>query len=297
MDWEILDTLCISGGGVNGISYIGALNYLITNNYIKMDNIKLLIGSSIGGLICTFLVLGYTMNEIIEFILNFDFGILEQNIDSDNIFINYGLCNNDNIKLVIEHFIKLKYDNVNITFIELYKLTNKKLIITGTNITDKKLEYFDYINTPHMQIIDALRITICVPLIFTPIKYNNKLYIDGAIASNVPINLCNKKTTLGIIGEYNINIESIISVFFSCITIALKSHIIIEDYNLLEIKCISNSFELKLDKILKTLMINSGIDSAKTFINNNNNNNNNNNKDTQTEFIDDIIKLELNIKI
>jgi hypothetical protein len=44
-------------------------------------------------------------------------------------------------------------------------------------------------------------------------------------------------------------------------------------------------------------MINSGIDSAKTFINNNNNNNNNNNKDTQTEFIDDIIKLELNIKI
>ena len=70
MDWEILDTLCISGGGVNGISYISALNYLITNNYIKMDNIKLLIGSSIGGLICTFLVLGYTMNEIIEFILN-----------------------------------------------------------------------------------------------------------------------------------------------------------------------------------------------------------------------------------
>ena len=46
--------------------------------------------------------------------------------------------------------------------------------------------------------------SISIPIIFTPIKYNDDLYVDGGLFNNFPINYCNHKNTLGIA----INIDS-----------------------------------------------------------------------------------------
>jgi predicted acylesterase/phospholipase RssA len=261
-----IDTLCISSGGVNGFSYLGALSHLISVKYIDLDKIKTYVGSSIGALFSALIVLGYSIDELIEFTLNFNFTVLESDINYDNIFINHGICNNDKIKLMIEHFIKKKNYDINITFIELYNQTNKKLIITGTNITDAKIEYFDYINTPTMSILDAVQISSCLPIIFSPIYYNNKYYVDGGVASNMPINICNRFTTLGITAKYNLNIESIVSVLFVCINIALESQINISNYNLIIIETVSSSLNLQLDKEGKTKLIENGINAAKQYI-------------------------------
>jgi predicted acylesterase/phospholipase RssA len=292
-----IDTLCISGGGLKGISFFGAIYHLLNVEYLVLDKIKTYIGSSVGAIISTLLVLGYTIDEMLDFILNFDFTILEPNIDCDNIFKNYGFCTNDKIILTMEHFIKTKINNINITFLELYKHTNKKLIITGTNITDMKLEYFDYINTPEMQVIDAIRISCCIPVIFSPIKYNDKYYIDGAVASNLPINNCNKNTTLGIIAKSkNINIDSIISVFYATINIMVNSQLKHDDYNILSIDDTNYTIgNFILDKEKKEKLFINGIETAKIHIKHNTIKNNN--KETQTDFVDDIIKVEININL
>lgn len=57
------DTLVISGGSVNGISALGALQYLRDNEYL--NNIKTYIGTSSGAFICYLLAIGYTPVEII----------------------------------------------------------------------------------------------------------------------------------------------------------------------------------------------------------------------------------------
>ena len=49
-----------------------------------------------------------------------------------------------------------------------------------------------------MSIILAIRMSISIPIIFTPVNYKNNLYVDGGICNNFPINYCNKKTTFGI---------------------------------------------------------------------------------------------------
>lgn len=293
-----IDTLCISGGGLKGISFYGVLYHLLDVKYIVLNDIKTFIGSSVGAIIAALFVLGYTIDEMLDFILNFDFTILEPNIDCDNIFNNYGFCSNDKIILTMEHFIKTKYDNPNVTFIELYNNTKQKLIITGTNITDMKLEYFDYINTPNMALIDAIRISSCIPVIFSPIKYNNKYYIDGAVASNLPINNCNKFTTLGIITKSNnVNIDSIISVFYATINMMVNSQLKCDDYNIITIDddTTYNIGNFILDKATKEKLFSYGITTAKKYILNQININNN--KETQTDFIDDIVKIEINIKL
>lgn len=294
--YNIIDTLCISGGGLKGISFYGALYHLLNVKYINLDDINIYVGSSIGSIIALLFVLGYNIDEMHDFILNFDFTILEPNIECDNIFTNYGFSSNDKIILTMEHFIKIKFDNSNITFLELYKLTNKKLIITGTNITDKKLEYFDYINTPQMTVIDGIRISTCIPIIFSPIKYNDKYYIDGAVSANLPIDICNKNTTLGIIAKStNIHIDSIISVFYATVNILVNTQLKHEDYNILTIKdkhyTIAN---FNLDKEMKEKLFIEGIETAKMHISKKIINNN---KETQTEINNDIIKIDININL
>ena len=105
-------------------------------------------------------------------------------------------------------------ENENITFLELYEKTKKKIIITGTCINNKCIDYFSYETTPSMKIIDAIRITMSIPLIYNKINlcincYNitcncdnsdKKIYVDGAVLENYPIHLFkNSKHCLGFI--------------------------------------------------------------------------------------------------
>ena len=94
---KIINTLCISGGGVKGISFLGALSYLLDKKHIDLNNIHTYIGSSVGSIISLLFVLGYSIDELIDFILNFNFEILEPNIKCENIFTEFGFSNNDKI--------------------------------------------------------------------------------------------------------------------------------------------------------------------------------------------------------
>ena len=100
---------------------------------------------------------------------------------------------------VFEIIIKAKTNNPKITFKQLFQLTNKKLIIAATNLSKKEVRYFNYQTTPNMSISLAVRISISIPILFTPVKYENDLYIDGCILDNFPIHLFpNDNHTLGI---------------------------------------------------------------------------------------------------
>ena len=47
--------------------------------------------------------------------------------------------------------------------------------------------YFNYEKTPDVKILDALIMSICVPILFKPVTYENKLFVDGGLLSNYPI--------------------------------------------------------------------------------------------------------------
>ena len=54
----IYDTLCLSSGGIYGLSYIGALDYLINEKILNLNNIKNFAGTSIGSVILFFIIIG-----------------------------------------------------------------------------------------------------------------------------------------------------------------------------------------------------------------------------------------------
>lgn len=93
-------------------------------------------------------------------------------------------------------------DAKDLTFFEFYYLTKVDLVITGTNVSKGRSLYLSVYHTPDFPVIDAVSISMNLPIIFKPIyvnytvhkqkdlKYNDLykgLWVDGGMLNNFPI--------------------------------------------------------------------------------------------------------------
>jgi len=190
--------LVISGGGISGIGILGILKYCFDLNIL--NDIGTYVGTSVGSIIALLLIIDYKYNDIYDLLMSFDLEKLTDNIDIDNFIINYGLEDSNKLIYVIKRLLEYKNISENITFNELYESNNKKLTVTGVCLSDCKLYYFNHELTPDMKVLTAIRISCSIPILFTPVKYDDKLWLDGGIIQNYPIEFCKNdiENTLGI---------------------------------------------------------------------------------------------------
>jgi predicted acylesterase/phospholipase RssA len=268
-------TLCFSGGGIKGLSFIGALEKLIEKKIINMFEIRKFVGTSAGSILAFLLTLGWEIEEIKEFVYNFNFRKLNGEINSIVFFEEYGIQDGDRLKLLFIKFLDSKLNVKDINFKDLYEKTKKKLIIIGTNLSKGKEEVFNYRTTPDFSVITALRISVSVPIIFSPIKIGNEYYIDGGIKNNFPISHCSKKTTIGFYVKNGCNnkIDSIKTFITSVLSVATDtiSEKNIKKYvkNIVQIRNTEFNFiKFDYDLDFKKKLIILGNDSADDFIKN-----------------------------
>jgi len=264
----MVKNLVLSGGSMKGLAYIGMIKCIEEYDIVKkIDNF---IGTSIGACVCFCLLIGFTYEELYDVFINLDIN-KARNINVDNILnfgTTYGVDNGEKIVKILKVFLKKKLHVNSITFSELYEKTQKNITIIGSCLNTTSVEYFNLKNNPNMDVIDALRISISIPLFFTPVIYENKYYVDGALTNNYPIDICvnNNKETMGVVLTSNTytytEINSIDNYLISIINTNFvhqdkekikKYHDITID---LEIEC--NSFDFSLSTDIKKDIINQG---------------------------------------
>ena len=217
------DILVISGGGQKGIGYLGILKKLEEKN---IKDFKILSGSSIGGVICAGFVLGYSIDEIKEIFLTLTFNDIFCIKDTKILTLlssTFSVSDGKKIDNVIKDYISnKKYNPDTLTFKELYEKTKKYLILTGSNITKKKVNYFSHITTPNMKIFTALQITSRMPFFYPYVKYNNCDYVDGFLYDPFPVKgidskLFSKDRLVGIVDINNDDVlnNNIIEYFYN----------------------------------------------------------------------------------
>ena len=64
---------------------------------------------------------------------------------------------------------------------------NKHLIVTVTNLSQHRVEYLSFENSPDLKVSKAIRMSISIPLIFNKVIYKGDHYSDGGILSSIPI--------------------------------------------------------------------------------------------------------------
>ena len=216
----MIDTLCISGGGIKGICVLGCIKNLIKNNIISLNNIKNYYCCSIGSILSFLFIVGLSTKNICYIWKKLNLERYKLKFDFDKFIKNKGINNATNIMIILQTVLYKKTNKYDITFMELYKLYDIKLNIVVTNITLLKEELLSYDTTPNMSVMVAIRMSISLPIIFSPVLYKNNYYIDGGVINNFPIKYITTKNYIGIITQFypvnsNLNIINIILRCFS----------------------------------------------------------------------------------
>lgn len=192
------DTLVISGGSTKGLIALGSLQYLSEQYLLK--NINTYIGTSIGSIICYFLIIGYTPIEIVVYICKNN--ILEKikNMNLCNIMNGNGVIPFSDIHEIMERMTIEKIGFLP-TLKQLKDKYDKTLVCTTYNLSKGHPEYLSHKNYPDLPCLTALRMSSNLPMIFEKYKYGENYYIDGAVYNNFPIDIAK---------EYGTNIISIL---------------------------------------------------------------------------------------
>jgi len=164
----------VLGPGAMGIyAMIGCLKKLNK----ELRDVQEISGSSAGSILALFLALGMSVDKILKISLSLDI--------SEFVKLNIGLFFN---KFGFVDTIPIRQKLIEIcgcdpTFREL----KKKIHVAAFCLNSSQTEYFSVDTYPDMKVIDAVCMSIAIPLIFECGKHDSKTYVDGGTAEDIPL--------------------------------------------------------------------------------------------------------------
>ena len=190
-----IKNLVIAGGGATGFISYGAIKQMNILNFWNYDTLNTIYGSSIGSFIGFVVSLGYDWETLDSYIINrpWDKAFTIIKTDLLEIYKNKGLNGEEIVKICTGPLLRGKFLSENITLLELYNATNIELCLVTTEVNlDKcvKTEILSYKTAPNMSVNKAIAASLAFPLLFQPVVDNNKMYIDGGLLHNYPLQLC-----------------------------------------------------------------------------------------------------------
>ena len=242
--------LVLSGGGVKGVVHLGALKAFEQLDMLKdFDTFSC---SSAGGLVGVLITCGLRPEYIYKVLTVVGIDKLRSSKKS-NFFQEFGIDKGIQFIAVISTILKEHGIKEDITFKEHFEKTRKKLILTGSCKNEKKIYYFSVDTFPDMKVLTALRITVSYPIVFTPVLFENKLFIDGACFNNYPIKL------------FDDRLDNVIGIFLDNEIHEFKNITNIEDYLMGIMDCICEGVSINLCRGYEKCTIKINIDCAFDF--------------------------------
>lgn len=186
-----IDTLNLTGGGTKDCAILGTLIYFEENKII--EQITNYAGSSAGAIIVTLLNMNFTAIEILDTVFSQNSKTVYDPVYKIpfNLYCNFGLFTAVKMISYIQTLFVSKNFDKDITFKQLNEKTNKILTLTGTSLNERDTFYFNHHTMPDMKVIDALHISMSIPIFFTNVKYtiNGKIhnFVDGGLLMNLPL--------------------------------------------------------------------------------------------------------------
>lgn len=195
----VIKALAIPGGGPTGFISYGAIKESALAGLWKIEDLENIYGTSIGGLVGLMLSLNYDWETLDEYLVNRPWEDCFPEPDYYEIYANKGYELLEFVKNMVNPLLNGKDLSENITLLELYNYNNIGLnficgeINTSIEITT---EVINYINYPNMPLHIAITASMGIPMLFAPVSYDNKIFIDGGVIYNCPLPLILEKNNL-----------------------------------------------------------------------------------------------------
>jgi len=163
--------LVLSGSGTLYPVHVGAVIKLAELGY----EVEEVCGTSGGAIVAAAIATGYKLNdELIQ--------MVKKTLPGKNDLVDYslwslitkwGFIKGDKIEAALNNYLPKSF-----------KETKIPLHIVTTNLERQAPRVFSTSTDPDMSIAKAIRASISIPGVFTPIKIDDELYVDGGVTAN-----------------------------------------------------------------------------------------------------------------
>lgn len=185
--------IVFSSGSMGGLAFIGAWKALqeqgLTKNIIRFS------GCSIGSVMAMLCSIGYTSDELEKIAIQFRFKDVAD-CQMLSVFQNFGIDTGDKIECLLRELLYFKTGHHDLTFGRLYSITGRQLWINTSCVEQDRPYYFSHIMSPNMSVIKALRMSISIPVVIAPVRYNGLTFVDGGLHDPCPVGMFSVTDTL-----------------------------------------------------------------------------------------------------
>ncbi len=197
--------LVLSSGGARIICHAGALKAF--HEAGKLIAVKEYVGSSAGAIAAMALAIGYSIQELTDHLLSFDFGELQDPnaFDVDHVmeFLDTnGLDNGDTMLAYFARILEQRGFSPRLTFAQLRKLRGVTLRVLATDVQEAKAFEFSPTKTPDISILEGVLASVAIPFYFAPRKApkTGNWLADGGIIYHYPISYLSEEEQSEAIG-------------------------------------------------------------------------------------------------
>lgn len=173
-----VQTLVVSGGGMKGVASLGAVVALRQAG--ALDHVRTVVGTSAGALVAAAYATNRANLRVLDTLAQSRY---QADVDLSQFLASFGLDSGKHL----ERWIYTVLGNRAYTFRCIREQHGVDLVVCATNLTDRMPQYFGPDHSPDMDVGTALRMSCTIPLLFSAVKHEGKLYVDGAVADNFPM--------------------------------------------------------------------------------------------------------------
>lgn len=184
--------LVISGGGPVLIQILSAVQELERKEYLRMNDIETIYGTSAGAIIGVMLSLQFEWETLNDYILKRPwqdvFAITVHHIL--DAYAKKGIFDLDTIEKCFKPLFDAKDISLGITMDDFYRHTNKELHLFSFEINAYKVVDISHKTHPTLPLLRALQMSCALPILVSPVCLDDKCFMDGGVGCNYPLSFC-----------------------------------------------------------------------------------------------------------
>jgi NTE family protein len=183
----MLHRIYLSGGGICAMAHVGALQELST--HLPLYAVKEWMGVSAGALVSMCLCIGYTLDEVYDFCVRFDFTNIKEVDSIPGWILHFGMDTGERLHRLIDACLHVKGLSSELTFEECKEKFGRSLCVVATDLNTAEARIFSPTDTPQYRMSDAVRASMTAPYYFQPFlcPETGHYLVDGAVISNYPL--------------------------------------------------------------------------------------------------------------
>lgn len=169
----MIDKLVISGGGPEGLQFLGALKVLEELGVWRRDHIRHIFAVSVGTFMAVLIALDFEWDVIIEYIVSrpWERDLVKTNIDQ--LLEAYDACgfiNQEYYSIFFMPFFKAKDVSLDVTLKEFYDLYPVHLHLYAVNVNNNfEMVEVSHETFPDMPLLTAVQMSSSIPMLIAPV--------------------------------------------------------------------------------------------------------------------------------